>query len=470
MWTLAIVVPCPLSGAFRKFEDPTYRPVSDKISHIMTQEEEHAHAQATTKVQTHFARLGFLQAGRTPALAEFFFSTRDSYFKGRGDPWSRLLSRDQVGALDLYAKPAPHRMNEVDKDLRTLLELHAVSASGDIAFQQRLLMAEVMRTDRFALPSGSAPSNGSNSSVVANIRDLVLVKGASINGARAVHCAAGMGPAHLEILVELLHLGGDPNLPDEIGNTPLHAAASSSNLAVIKLLKLVGASTAAVNAEGETPLDRLLAQQKSSADFAATFRMPAGFSMKPDPGPTSEAIQLLLSPDQGATLIGGAITPRMAWYLRACGEVQHDVLQDLGGFEELVPPAALIQLPGGKLSEEHRLGMSAVLLACVKILEEKSVLCVTTARAKALGGMDRGSVQAMLDAGLKVEFVLDYLFEGAEESFRTGQGYVNVDEDEELQEELAAIAPHPLDAYYDAALYSCCIKGGEPLKQRGPFE
>jgi hypothetical protein len=156
MWTLTIVVPCPLSGAFRKFEDPSYRPVSDKISNILTQEEEQAHSKATVKVQKHFARLGFLQAGRTPALAEFFFATRDSYFKGRADPWNRLLSRDQVGALDLYTKPAPHHMKDVDKELRMLLERHAMNASGNDALQQFFLAAGVMRTDRVPPPSGSS--------------------------------------------------------------------------------------------------------------------------------------------------------------------------------------------------------------------------------------------------------------------------------------------------------------------------
>jgi Ankyrin repeats (many copies) len=275
-----------------------------------------------------------------------------------------------------------------------------------------------------------------------------------------------MGTAHLELLGDLLQLGGDPGLPDELGNTPLHAAAKSSNLAAIKLLKLAGASAAAVNAEGETPLDRLLARQRSSADFAATFGMPAGLAMKQDLGPTSEAIQLL----QCAPLIGGAITPRMLWYLTTCGDMQHDLPPHLKDYQEFVPPSVLARLPGGKLSEEHERGMSAVLWACLQLLEEKSTLSVSTARDKALCGADRGSVQAMLDAGLKVEFVLDYLFHGAEESFRTGEGYVGVDDVEEFQEQLAAIAPHPLDPCYDVAFHICCSEGGEPLEQRGPFE
>jgi hypothetical protein len=44
-----------------------------------------------------------------------------------------------------------------------------------------------------------------------------------------------------------------------------------------------------------------------------------------------------------------------------------------------------------------------------------------------------------------------------------------VDESESFQEQLAAIAPHPLDACYDVAFHMCCSEGGEPLRERGPF-
>jgi hypothetical protein len=291
MWTLAILVPSPLSASFRRYEDPSYAPTDDKVFHTITPEEEQAHDQATVIVQRHFARLGFLRAGRTPALAEFFFATGDSYFQERGDPWDRILSRDQVRTLELYTKPAPHRMKDADKERRTLLEVHAMNASGDAALQQHCIMADVMRTTRFASSLARsdrfAPSNGTASEVLSKIRDLVLVKGASINDSQAVHCAAEMGPTHLELLVVLLHLGGNPSLPDELGDTPLHAAANSLNAAAMKLLLLAGASTAAVNAEGETPLDRLLARQRSSADFASTF----GFAMKSDLGLKAEAMR-----------------------------------------------------------------------------------------------------------------------------------------------------------------------------------
>jgi Ankyrin repeat len=219
-----------------------------------------------------------------------------------------------------------------------------------------------------------------------------------------------MGPAHLELLVELLHLGGNASLPDELGNTPLHAAANSSNVAAIKLLKLAGASTSVVNSEGETPLDRLLARQKSSADFASTFGTPAGFAAKSDLRSKSEAIQLLLPPDQSAQLIGGAVTPRMVWYLRTCGEIVHDYTCDIVDFHLFVPPSVLRRLPRGRISGKYQRGMDTVLGACIKLLYEKTMLSVSAVPTKALGGAGWSSVRSMLDVGLKVEFVLDYLF------------------------------------------------------------
>jgi hypothetical protein len=168
-------------------------------------------------------------------------------------------------------------------------------------------------------------------------------------------------------------------------------------------------------------------------------------------------------------LIGGAIRPRMHWYLKTCAELMSDYTADMVDFHLFVPPSVLGRLPRGTLSGWHERGMGAVLRTCLKLLYEKRLLSVAAVRAKALGGADWSSVQSMLDAGLKVEFVLDYLFHRAEDSFRTGEGHLCVFDNEDFQEDIDAIAPHALDECYDVAFHMCCSEGGEPLRERGPF-
>ncbi|CAG9332914.1 unnamed protein product [Blepharisma stoltei] len=52
----------------------------------------------------------------------------------------------------------------------------------------------------------------------------------------------------------LLHLGADPNIPNNLGETPLHIAADNFEYDTVKLLLSHGADPKNANLEGETPL------------------------------------------------------------------------------------------------------------------------------------------------------------------------------------------------------------------------
>ena len=127
-----------------------------------------------------------------------------------------------------------------------------------------------------AIPAGSAHAQGSGdesrlrdragraSTYTGEVRDL-LARGVNPNvpdslGRSAVHAAAAIGAA--ETLDVLLQAGGEPDAQDEDGNTPLHFAADASSprlaedesIAAIRVLLGHRAKPGRANRNGETPL------------------------------------------------------------------------------------------------------------------------------------------------------------------------------------------------------------------------
>ena len=154
-----------------------------------------------------------------------------------------------------------------------------------------------MRGVAEAMVTGSNPAEAEGGSILSKVRDLVR-RGASIDNARALHYASGTEEA-LELMVELPHLGGNPNQPDELGNTALHVAAVKGSPSAIKLLTLVGAGRTARDAEGRTPPPpgALLRVTEGNSDFAITFGMGNCFR-EVDWLPKLESLPALLTPDR----------------------------------------------------------------------------------------------------------------------------------------------------------------------------
>ena len=82
--------------------------------------------------------------------------------------------------------------------------------------------------------------------------------GASVNapdkdGVTPLHRAAESGD--VELVKLLVALGADVNAATTAGWTPLHGAAAAGCARVVRLLLAAGADASAVNRWGETPLD-----------------------------------------------------------------------------------------------------------------------------------------------------------------------------------------------------------------------
>ena len=90
--------------------------------------------------------------------------------------------------------------------------------------------------------------------------ELLLERGAPVNAAsdntqrvQPLHSAAASGD--VTVVKLLLGAGADPNAVQRLGFTPLHAAAQNGSREMVEALLAAGASPARANDEGETPAD-----------------------------------------------------------------------------------------------------------------------------------------------------------------------------------------------------------------------
>lgn len=77
------------------------------------------------------------------------------------------------------------------------------------------------------------------------------------NGYTPIHAAASYG--HKELLRYLIENGGDPNITDGEGDTPLHAV---EDVETAQLLLELGAELAKKNQDDQTPLDKAVDEQE----------------------------------------------------------------------------------------------------------------------------------------------------------------------------------------------------------------
>lgn len=82
---------------------------------------------------------------------------------------------------------------------------------------------------------------------------------------RPVHAAAAS--RNLDVLRAVLEAGGDPNVPQQQGFVPLHEAATSGNREMAELLMKHGANPRLANTAGKTSID--LATQHGHTELAA---------------------------------------------------------------------------------------------------------------------------------------------------------------------------------------------------------
>jgi hypothetical protein len=200
--------------------------------------------------------MGFVQAGKTPGLAQAWFLTNKMYF-GDDPPEvvvSKWKSKVEASSIEIHKNPRRQNPTGIDKELSDCIEKAAESAIG--------------------FGSAVAPDAVVRMRKIADMQHLVR-RGASIDNAKGLHIAAEVVATEGDnfILHTLVRLGGNVNLQDHVGNTPLHQAARALCAPNIRYLLSVGADPSVTNLSEMTPLEVIEATCHSINDFVSGFGM-----------------------------------------------------------------------------------------------------------------------------------------------------------------------------------------------------
>lgn len=430
-FTLAVMVPCPLSRHERVWgrdglpEDP-----------FQNEESRNRCAENEVKVRRHFARMGFHQAGRTRRLATSFFLARDGYFQGEQpsraiENWVR---KPDAHKIDVYVPPSKPTPTGLDRQLALALHL------GE-----------------------------STSAVVRAIEDL-LARGASIENAKAVHIAAANSALGPPILRTLSRLGADMNQEDEDGNTPLHVAAGCIEPLAIETLLELGADASLVNHEGHTPLQTLELQEQSTNDLTAAMNL-TGSQVPEDLYAKRHKSMLLIMPEATRGLLQeNWMSPRMKILLletaQILSEADNAEVQNL--MQRHLPVSILTRFQARGLPDYFVIGVSMCFEAVASVLRMGLPPTVTRVR-NMIYSSSRGvdHFHRMIDANGKVEYALDALFRAVEDAIKgRGGDLVNY---ESFQHLVLAQPPTPVDLSLDLGFLMCVYRGGGLRVPRGPW-
>jgi hypothetical protein len=427
-WTLAVMVPGALTNRYRKWVPLG---LTEQDSRDSTPAEKAAHAAQELKIRKHVCRMGFNQAGRNRGLEPFFFLTSGSYLPRGSDPIAAMdqwISKEQARYFDIFVQPERQTPSGLDEELKkTLMQSRTVNSDADL---------------------------------IRSVEDLID-NGASISRAGAMHVAAAsgerLGPP---ILRELVRLGGDVNGPDDSGNTPLHVAASMRAVSSIEYLLSSGASRTQQNEDGNTPLMCLEQVLQNENDSSAAM----GLNMVPQEIeiiPMYQSMTLLMDQSLRTHLIKGWLSPRMQEMLKITAEIQGDQILQEGDFYEIEPfiPTGMRQRG---LPAYFTKGLGIVFETAARLLEAGRVPTVHRIKRSASGTQN---FTRMLEAGGKVEFALDALFNITEHVLVDGDcGW----EYETFKEQIESHPSTPLDSSFEIAFFMCINRGGGSLEDRGP--
>jgi hypothetical protein len=431
-WTLAVVIPGLITNSFRKWLPPGL--TENDRNRDSTPAEKAVFAAQQLKIRKHYCRMGFNQAGRNRGLESFFFLTSGSYLPRGSDPAAAMdqwISKDNAGDIDVFVAPERQIPSGLDEELRNKLIKYRGTPGEDF---------------------------------IRSISGLVE-RGASINGAGAMHIAAANGESlGPPILRELVRLGGEVDGADDSGNTPLHVAATKKSLSSIEYLLACRASRTLQNDDGDTPL---MCVERASRD-ADDFSTAMGMNLPPremDIIPKHQSMTLLMDQSLQTHLIEGWLSPRMREMLQITAEIQGDHL-----FHDFDLNEIMLFIP-----TETRQNLSAYFSVGVGIVFETVARLLRAGRAPTVDRIKRSALQStrgihnftrMLNAGGKVEFVLDALFYITEKVLVDGDcGW----EYETFKDQIEAHPVTPLDGSFDIAFFMCINRGGGSLlESRGP--
>lgn len=397
--------------------------------------------------QKKYSRLGFRQLGRNRDEYQTFFVTSSSYFGG-GDGQFRLESVSDVEALDLYVPPPIVEAAGTDKELQDLI--------GGKIMMGKLSEEQVL-------------------GLVTEVRNLVSSRGANVQNAHALHCAACLNTKNVAVLEALIALGAEVNAKDNDGATALHRAAQRGTTEAVQYLLRVGADRTATNDKGQTPLQVLSVKSQSTADFMQVFglvevRRPS--QVETALGRLDMAVALM-QPSLRARLIDGWLSPRMmGMFQHAIGSILSAVEDDCDwdpdiniARSEYLPPDVL-ETHRNRFSDSFKMGWEALFQAIASLLDHNQA--PTIQRVQERVGY---RINAYRAGGGKISYALDALLSITRNGcFDGDDGWEFCFFEEDMEAHPEDYPPTPLDTDFELARIKCLGLGaGDTIPEHGPY-
>jgi len=452
-WSLAVMQPCPLSYCNSKW------PVGvEDLWRELTPEQEEAISLASHKICVHYARMGFVQAGRTPSLSSSWFMTSQFYFPSQftdpNDAIKRWIPKTEAMAtIDIYVPPKKVKPTGLDKEL-----LEAVQWAMNLCDS----------SSPVGLGSSAASSGAALMESIAKIENL-LQRGASIQKSRALHFAAANSRDDAKVLEALIRLaGGEVDNGDENGNTPLHIAAGAMAQAAVSILVIAGANLEATNLEGDTPEKCLMNTIQSNNDFIECFSITSMPPRAMDVIPKLACAKALMTPAAQTSLIDGWLSPRMHKLLLITAEIHGEEMTDVIGNEtqcmKYIPLEIFLQ--GRKESSKKFSDGWGAIFCCIADLLRRGMTPTCNRIKDTLLRQANQNYQFFIEKGGRIEYALDAILDITENVYNEGDdGY----EDETFEDDIEALPSTPLDWQFDIARFMCFERGGGVLTERGPY-
>lgn len=297
---------------------------------------------------------------------------------------------------------------------------------------------------------------------VNKVKELVK-RGASVNGALALHRATA-NQFEQRILKLLVQLGGDVNLRDQFGATPLHQAAANHNDAIPWLVEF-GANKRVVNLEGKSPIYYLRKQWKK---FVSMYRedqmgVPAAFCQD-----HLDYILALMPRQERLFLASGEshdnksysnasnfLSPRMVYQLLRTAEIEMDCFSDAAGNLSYIPNALF-----------KRRGNDEAFLDGYKDCYKAIIRCLRQGKAPTVDRLRKcplESIRLYLELGGKIEYAIDAIIDLALVEY----------EDSLLEEDpdFLDLPETVLDDAFEIVKAMCIDFGGGDLSmtEKGPY-
>ena len=440
-WSLAVMMPAKFASNVCHWSSesdalPFEIENDDDEEEELTPEQEAERKERDDKNQRQFARMGFVQAGSTPDLVQKWFLTASIYFEGKEteEAISRWLTVDDVKTLEIHEPPEKHTPTGLDKELYDYCQ--AYDFPGEDAKER--------------------------------LEDFVK-RGASIEGARALHIASSLEMDDTLPIQLLIGLGASVNFQDEFGNTALHVAASQMRHRNITSLLNAGADASLTNMVGETPVQSLKAQLQSYGDMSAAFGLIQLAPQEIDVIPKLESLTALMPKKQSDLLSDGWMSPRMHCMLTITAEIESDGMIDGQFLRGEYIPAEVMK--SREQDQGFREGWGEVWLAIKSVLHDNATPTVTRVKEYMENGKTgpeaKKKLEAFLKAEGKIEFALDALLGVTENVLLSGDdGWSYKD----FQENVEAIAQTEMDEAFDVAFVMCVTRAGGDLDMRGPYQ